>query len=89
VRYKEQQPEHECDNSRFTCFHNQTVSTPFVCCQGASVGFSCATQERIFIPPFGRSRRGSGSDLYLERGTTRNLARGTRESSERQLALLS
>jgi hypothetical protein len=32
VRYKEQQPEHECDNSRFTCFHTQTVSTPFLCC---------------------------------------------------------
>src|SRR5206468_11620817 len=32
VRYKEQQAEHECDNSRFTCFHTQTVSTPFLCC---------------------------------------------------------
>ncbi len=29
-----------------------------------------------------------GSDLYLERGTTHNLARGARKSPERQLALL-
>ena len=39
----------------------------------------------VALRPKGTDR---GSDLYLEGGITRNLARGTRESSERQLAFL-
>jgi len=58
---KEQQPEHECYNSRFNCFHIRTLSLRFFCCHGASARFCRATQERIVVPPFGRCRRSGRS----------------------------